>query len=40
MVKTIRVSDELHHSLEDLGTKGESFDILLKRLLDLCDVKE
>ena len=39
MVKTIRVSDELHKSLEGLGNKGESFDALLKRLLDLGCVK-
>ena len=34
MVKTIRISDEFHNELEKKGNKGESFEELLKRLLD------
>ena len=34
MVKTIRISDEFHSELEKKGSKGESFEDLLKRLLE------
>jgi len=34
MVKTIRISDEVHKELEDIGNKGETFEDIIKRLLD------
>lgn len=33
MVKTIRISDNTHAELEKFGTKGETFEEILIRLL-------
>ena len=33
MVKTIRLDDETHEELRELGEKGESFQAIIKRLL-------
>lgn len=34
MVKTIRISDEFHAKLEAKGNKNESFEDIIKRLID------
>lgn len=33
MVKTIRISDNTHAELEKLGTKGETFEEILLKLI-------
>ena len=34
MVKTIRLTDETHKQLEEAGKKGETFEDIIKRLLN------
>ena len=31
--KTVKVSEETHHALTDLGRKGESYDAVIRRLI-------
>ena len=38
MVKTIRLSEETHKRLEEFGNKGDSFEDIVIRLLDLTKV--
>jgi len=33
-LKTIKVSEEIHEALRKLGEKGESFNDIIKRLLE------
>jgi hypothetical protein len=33
MVKTIKVSDETHGELKRMGTLGDSFDTMIKKLM-------
>ena len=32
--KTVKVSSETHQALTDLGRKGESYDVVIRRLID------
>jgi predicted CopG family antitoxin len=34
MARTIKISDETHKSLMSIGGKGETFDDVIKRLID------
>ena len=34
MIKTIRLSEGTHKKLEEFGNKGETFEDIIKRLLD------
>lgn len=39
MVKTLKISEETHHALTQLGRKGETFDEIIRRLIDKAKVK-
>jgi len=32
--KTVKVSEETHQALTDMGRKGESYDAIIRRLLE------
>ncbi len=34
MLKTLKIKEETHKRLTDLGKKGESFDDLINRIID------
>ena len=34
MIKTLKIQEETHKMLEDLGKKNESFDQIIKRLIE------
>ena len=34
MVKMIKISDEIHKELDSLGVRNETFESIIKRLLD------
>lgn len=40
MVKTIKVSEEVHKELRELGNKGDTFEDILKREIDSLNKKE
>jgi predicted CopG family antitoxin len=40
MTKTIRVSDETHRILSELGSKGETFDQIIRKLVDFYKEKQ
>ncbi len=33
-LKTLKISKEVHRELSELGSKGDSFDLIIRRLLD------
>ena len=38
--KTIKVSEETHQDLTDLGSKGESYDAIIRRLIEKWEATE
>jgi len=40
MVKTIRLKDETYRELVELGRKNETFDDIVRRLIECCKKKK
>ena len=38
--KTVKVSEETHQDLTDLGSKGESYDAIIRRLIEKWEATE